>query len=90
MELLYHIADFQCIFIREAHQCPKRIERSIVMDELHIEFRIPFRQRATILNISKHSTHLFTVDTKGFTPTVHSQDGRALLEVEPQGIPLSK
>ena len=43
-ELLYHIAYFQGIFIRKAHQCSKRIERPIVVDELHIEL-IPFWQR---------------------------------------------
>ena len=45
-ELLYHISDFQGIFISEAHQRPERVERSVVMEELHIELTIPIRQRS--------------------------------------------
>ena len=46
-ELLYLISNFKGIFIGEAHQCRKRIKRSVVINELHVEFRIPFRQRTS-------------------------------------------
>ena len=46
-ELLYHIADFQGIFIRKARQRSKGVKRSIVVDELHIEFGIPLWQRTS-------------------------------------------
>ena len=42
-----HIADFQAIFICEARQRSKGVERSIVVDEFHIKSGISLWQRAS-------------------------------------------